>query len=345
MTKDDFMNPLIWVGVLFLLVAINQLGAYLGAFWLPPKYLYIFVAIAFALLFVILFTIPLAKREQTVRENLIRYAYVFMFLALGAAMAPAFYTHSDSESAKRPISVLVGCNTTSSETSELSCQKKNEARRQWVLNVGGYAKQCSSSVGESTFCVDGGLVVPIYFVIVALLGGAVSITRRVPEYQKQSTPDYKGNEKQPFIDTSELREYLVFQILQFLSAPLVAIVAYNFVDPSNRAYGVALAFASGFASETILLMIRAIVEKIKPERTMPGDVMGSILDSQQRIVSTATVKLVGSNKSTKVDGNGHYILAGVPPGSHIIEATTNGTSKTATLNVRSGEVHICHITL
>jgi hypothetical protein len=62
-------------------------------------------------------------------------------------------------------------------------------------------------------------------------------------------------------------------------------------------------------------------------------------------ISTATVNLVGSNKSTKVDGNGHYILAGVPPGSHIIEATTNGTSKTATLNVRPGEVQICHITL
>ena len=31
--------------------------------------------------------------------------------------------------------------------------------------------------------INGGLVVPLYVVVLALFGGAISMTRRVPEYQ------------------------------------------------------------------------------------------------------------------------------------------------------------------
>jgi hypothetical protein len=52
--------------------------------------------------------------------------------------------------------------------------------------------------------------------------------------------------------------------MQVISAPLIAITAYYLIEPELRATSVALAFTSGFASETVLLAIRALVEKLKP---------------------------------------------------------------------------------
>ncbi|MBI2998138.1 MAG: hypothetical protein HYY46_06735 [Deltaproteobacteria bacterium] len=110
--------------------------------------------------------------------------------------------------------------------------------------------------------IQGGLVVPLYFVVLSLMGAAVSMTRRVPEYQgRLALP--QGNQKA--ITREQAREYLVFQIMQVVSAPLIAITAYYLVEPSLRATSVALGFASGFASETILLVIRALVEKLEPK--------------------------------------------------------------------------------
>src|SRR5439155_8420943 len=107
--------------------------------------------------------------------------------------------------------------------------------------------------------VRGGLVVPLYFVIVSLMGGAVGLLRRVPEIQRRSEHDYVGTEKEPKLLPGEVRERLGFQIIQFISAPLIAVTAYHAIAPESRTASVALAFTSGFASESILLMIRGIV--------------------------------------------------------------------------------------
>lgn len=105
-------------------------------------------------------------------------------------------------------------------------------------------------------------MVPLYFVVLSLMGAAVSMTRRVPEYQgRVALP--QGSPKS--ITREQAREYLVFQIMQVISAPLIAITAYFLVEPGARASSVALGFASGFASETILLVIRALVEKLEPK--------------------------------------------------------------------------------
>lgn len=110
--------------------------------------------------------------------------------------------------------------------------------------------------------IRGGLVVPLYFVVLSLMGAAVSMTRRVPEYQgRLALP--KTSQKS--ITPEEAREYLVFQIMQVVSAPLIAITAYYLVVPGFRATSVALGFASGFTSETILLVIRALAEKMEPK--------------------------------------------------------------------------------
>lgn len=78
---------------------------------------------------------------------------------------------------------------------------------------------------DTGFELRGGLVIPLYLVILSLIGGAVSLTRRVPELQKQSDPSYTPAQNAPRLSPGILREYLVFQIVQFVSAPMLAAVA------------------------------------------------------------------------------------------------------------------------
>jgi hypothetical protein len=111
---------------------------------------------------------------------------------------------------------------------------------------------------EPKYTVRGGVVVPLYVIVLALFGSAVSMTRRVPEYQRRAL------DSQDPLTNVEAREYLVFQIMQVLSAPLIAITAYYIIKPDTMMTSVVLGFGSGFASEPILLMIRSLVEKLSP---------------------------------------------------------------------------------
>jgi hypothetical protein len=100
-------------------------------------------------------------------------------------------------------------------------------------------------------------VIPLYVVVLSLMGSAVSMTRRVPEYQRRAL-----DLKEPFTN-AQARECLVFQIMQVVSAPLVGMTVYYLYGPDTPAKSVFLGFASGFASEPILISIRGLVEKLK----------------------------------------------------------------------------------
>jgi hypothetical protein len=106
-------------------------------------------------------------------------------------------------------------------------------------------------------------VVPLYVIVLALIGGAVSMTRRVPEYQRRAM-----DSRDP-LTNAEAREYLVFQIMQVITAPLIAVTAYYIYRPERPLESVVLGFASGLASEPILLMIRALVDKLTPATQAP----------------------------------------------------------------------------
>ena len=174
---------------------------------------------------------------------------------------------------------------------------------QWLFKIGGSALKDEEHVPIAArsalfypVMVYGGLAVPWYFIMLAIMGAAVSMARRVPEYQRDvhvpdpsddgKTPDAaadpanappipKDDESQSrdvksnTLSPVQVRELLVFQIMQVLSAPLIAITAYNAMIPTSRSSSVALAFASGFASESVLLVISSIAEKIKPDKTAP----------------------------------------------------------------------------
>lgn len=177
------------------------------------------------------------------------------------------------------------------------------AHNQWLVNIGGALRAqselpCTSSSLEACLLgspgnrvdITGGVVVPLPFVIVALFGGAVSLSRRVPEIQKWSERGFVGTAAEPAIDARQGREELVFQIMQFASAPLIAITAYQVLDPASQAGAVALAFLAGFGSETILLMIRGVANGLHPRATLPGRPAAAPagLDSQGGAVPVAT---------------------------------------------------------
>lgn len=186
------------------------------------------------------------------------------------------------------------------------------------------------------YSVRGGLVVPFYLIILSMFGGAISLTRRIPEYQKQSSSGYVGTKKAPFLTPPMLREYLVFQIVQFISAPFLAMVAYYVVEPGTTPATVALAFAAGFASETVLLWIRGVMDKLEPESgpaTQTGSIVGSIPELRNRSIGdlkqALSISVVGhAELPTAFTNHGQFIIEDVPEGPQALEIIRRDASGT-----------------
>jgi len=205
-----------------------------------------------------------------------------------------------------------------------------------VREVRAYQERAASlaALGASDdggFTVTGGLNIPLYLVILSLIGGAISLTRRIPEYQKRSERSYTPVGEAHALTPAMLREYLVFQIVQFVSAPLIAVVAYYVLQPSSTAAAVSLAFASGFASETVLLWVRAVVEKLEPVRPLglgSGSVVGLVTDETRKPLARVIATVVGApalTAETKEDGV--FILNGVPAGDWAVQVADQTDGK------------------
>ena len=111
-----------------------------------------------------------------------------------------------------------------------------------------------------------GLVVPLYVVVLAIIGAAVGMTRRLPEIQKRAAKSYtaNGNGQEKALSSIEAREKVVFQIMQVLAAPLIAVAAFAIFEPDSLTAGALIGFGSGFASEAILKKIRQASQTIAP---------------------------------------------------------------------------------
>jgi hypothetical protein len=73
------------------------------------------------------------------------------------------------------------------------------------------------------------------------------------------------------ISFARARELMVFQIMQVVSAPMIALTAYYLILPDTRTTSVIIAFVSGFASETILRLLHiaadGLTEKLDPAKS------------------------------------------------------------------------------
>lgn len=284
----------------------------------------------------------LEEQRSQQRYRWMVFAYSFMLLSLMLTFYPfikPFHDQSTEKLRDLPIAVFIGCSLDSTNKN-LSCVKSKAGSEEkkpeneqvvgtWAINIGGYVSKCEEDKnGKAIACqVSDGLLVPLYFIILALMGGSISLTRRLPELQKQVSVEHIATERQPKLTQFEYREYLIFQIVQFISAPFLAILAYYLVEPNNTTSSVALAFTAGFASETILLMIRSIANKITPETSaLPqyGAVVGviTLCDKSTGVGKPAEKVAVSLSESPQIhsitDERGFYMLGNVPVGEHSI---------------------------
>jgi hypothetical protein len=214
------------------------------------------------------------KADENSLNSIVTYCYAFIAFSLLAPLVPFIVLPLIPKAGDvmliSPISIVRGCSIPyktdkerGSVPKELICDDETD---QWIINIGGSIVKApnntqSSSVVFPLVRITGGLVVPLYVVVVALMGAAVSMTRRVPEYQRRLSP---GDPE--YMTYDQARESLVFQIMQVISAPLIAITIYYLVNPGSRVSTIVVGFASGFSSETVLLLIRDLMEKISPEK-------------------------------------------------------------------------------
>lgn len=222
----------------------------------------------------------------------------------------------------------------------------------WAINIGGHVEKCGPNggdgYGKSVICeVKDGLLIPLYFIIMALMGGSISLTRRLPELQKQAGSEHIATEQQPKLSQYEFREYLIFHMVQFISAPFLAILAYYMIKPGNTTNAVVLAFTAGFASETILLMVRSVANKITPQTNeVPqyGAIAGMVkIDpddakaGNRKAIEVFLTELPHQAHAV-ADSDGFYTLNGVPVGEYSISVNDINRSEI----LATGMVKVTH---
>lgn len=118
--------------------------------------------------------------------------------------------------------------------------------------------------------IIGGIIVPVYFVVIAIIGALIGMARKMPEFQRRGTITYQqkysdylqqDNNMQPPMTAAHIREAIIFQMIQVCCAPGIAILAYAYVQQESDGANAILAFAAGFSSEIFLRAIRALVDK------------------------------------------------------------------------------------
>lgn len=242
--------------------------------------------------------------EAMQRASMFRFAYVFSVYSFALLLLPftAMLRSHDAPPDAGPIRMVRACvvptatvaadasaaSSSSSSSSLLPiplCPKAGEEGEElkevsyypWLVSVGGVvALECGSKAAPCTsradggppmYRVQGGFVVPFYVLVFAFVGGVVNLTRRVPEYQKRSSCHFTGTEKEPVVTLLEAREFVIFQIMQFLSAPFIAMVAYHAFEPKSLTTAAVTGFFSGFATESVLLLLRGMFNGLRPETT------------------------------------------------------------------------------
>ena len=138
--------------------------------------------------------------------------------------------------------------------------------------------------------VEGGLVIPLYMIVLAMVGAGINMTRKVPEIQKDydvhqwtltglvkaPVEMFGGSDEQQIgrvsdeqrIDRAKIRQELIQLYMYFISAPFLAIAAYYLVQVvANSVTTPALvvtAFATGLTSNAVVGKIISSAEGLWP---------------------------------------------------------------------------------
>ncbi|MCP4581201.1 MAG: hypothetical protein GY839_06255 [candidate division Zixibacteria bacterium] len=243
---------------------------------------------------------------------ILSYCVIFMFLAIPmlAPYAITIYPEKYETMTKSPVGIVISKTYRDNDTTK--------AEKQWVLNIGGYVSKIKPEVNSTItdtlaasssnpvktnkddiifepVQIKGGIVIPLYVIILSILGGAINMTRRVPEihqeaekvrnaYDKaQAEHDEEHKDKilqiqkimggiEASIDSSETstaekewRRLLIDQYMYLFSAAFLGIATYyllhwmNFLETPAI---VIVSFSIGLISEYVLLKITSIAKSI-----------------------------------------------------------------------------------
>jgi len=262
---------------------------------------------------------------------------------------------SDAASGAAPGSVLAtsAASAATAAASAASAASVAQGRAEVACATGsGCASSGVCQLREPVLEVIGGLTVPLFVLVLALIGGAVSLSRRIPEYQRRNNMAYVPTDAEPFMPAFRVREAVVFQTMQLVSAPFLAIGSWHIIEPASVAAAATLAFATGFFSETVLLMIRGMVNGLRPEVTkVPGvasaNLVGRVVSDDKEVAfDTLRVELrtrkAGEWRNVPVDAKGSFTINGVPVGRYDITvigaALADGATKEVEVDDKQGNV-------
>lgn len=123
----------------------------------------------------------------------------------------------------------------------------------------------TNGVVSNQYKLSGGLIVPLYVVVLSIMGAAVGVSRRLPEIQRQAAHSVQRSGHG--IAAIVARERVVFQIMQVLAAPLIAVTAFATFEPDTGTSAVLIGFTAGFASEAVLTKLRQASEALAREHS------------------------------------------------------------------------------
>jgi hypothetical protein len=131
---------------------------------------------------------------------------------------------------------------------------------QWVINIGGVVT--AGAPGATGGALQGGLAVPLLIVVLATIGAAINMLRRLPDflrlYDRIPVEDTPTGDRHWGESGETLRANLFRYFVYTLSAPFVAMMAYSlmFLADYTNPYALAVvAFSVGFISDTVIEVV------------------------------------------------------------------------------------------
>jgi hypothetical protein len=112
------------------------------------------------------------------------YVIISVFLAL-PLLAPVILPLAFPEALEAMKRTPVGLVITKAEPEAGSLP-------QWALNIGGHVPKKGDLSDPDVVEVQGGLVIPLYVIILSVIGGTINMTRQVPKFQEEAEVGENG---------------------------------------------------------------------------------------------------------------------------------------------------------
>jgi hypothetical protein len=199
-----------------------------------------------------------------------------------------------------------------------------DSKPQWMLNIGGYVESGDSAAGAvgngedgglSTpvlriVTLNGGIQIPLYVILLAVIGGAINMTRQVPDFQSRQpgqpgllhrmwSPHAPDEEKEEHDQEGGERESvpwrkgLLEQYMFLIAAPFLAIATYYLLvllGTIQPPIIVLVCFSIGLISDTVVTAITEAAKKLLGGRTVREEPAAPSAPKPQRLPAAPPVK-------------------------------------------------------